>query len=484
MSISISEAQARLIYLDYHTRGNTMGTSAQEMGAIVSQYSDKIHTWQASVDSNQYEWDDSDYDQYIEDGREIGMEATGGHTRKDQAGDVAKATGDITAAAGGAVMSLAGGKIIGEVTKGVVADALATSAAKAVGTKVGGKAAEKLVEEGAKKAIEEGTKKGAETLTQKGAEQVGKNISSYIAIAIGVLVAATYWIKKPNKEGAKACEDIKNPLANAQGALQGSQAEMENMKTEMVQLSDEASSQNDNTNAQIADKKTEQDYYMSIYRSIKAKIDAGKKLSDDEKALYKVAAGKINNTGTNINNLVEENQLIISDINESMGTYQEGYDYAAETMGEAQGLVEYSASFDKQTKTLAYVEMISQGLNLASVGIALAKLAATIFMPSTWIAMAAGAGAMASSGIAMKEQADIAKNAGNTIEQREITEDINAATQDVYDVEIDNYAVLMEGTETLEVAVPTDIKTVDASVPKDSGSEDTKPKKVEKEKDK
>ena len=91
---------------------------------------------------------------------------------------------------------------------------------------------------------------------------------------------------------------------------------------------------------------------------------------------------------------------------------------------------------------------------------------------------------MASSGIAMKEQADIAKNAGNTIEQREITEDINAATQDVYDVEIDNYAVLMEGTETLEVAVPTDIKTVDASVPKDSGSEDTKPKKVEKEKDK
>lgn len=467
MSISISEAQARLIYLDYHTHGNTMGTSAQDMGAIVSQYSDKIHTWQASVDSNQYEWDDSDYDQYIEDGKEIGMKATGGHTRADQAGDVAKATGDITAAAGGAVMSLAGGKIIGDVTKSVAADALAKSA-----TKAGGKAAKKFLEEGGKK------------LSEKGVEQVGKNISSYIAIAIGVIVAATYWIKKPNKEGAKACEDIKNPLANAQGALQGSQAEMENMKTEMVQLSDEASSQNDNTNAQIADKKTEQDYYMSIYRSIKAKIDAGKKLSDDEKNLYKVAAGKINNTGTDINGLVEENQLIISDINESMGTYQEGYDYAAETMGEAQGLTDYSESFDKQTKTLAYVEMISQGLNLASVGIALAKLTATIFMPSTWIAMAAGAGAMVSSGFAMKEQADIAKNAGNTIEQREITEDLNAATQDVYDVEIDNYATLMEGTETLEVAIPTDIKTVDASVPKDSGSEDTKPKKVEKEKDK
>ena len=456
MSISISEAQARLIYLDYHTRGNTMGTSAQEMGAIVSQYSDKIHTWQASVDSNQYEWDDSDYYQYIEAGSKIGMEATGGHTRKDQADDAVKVAGETILAGVGAVGGFAMGKIVGK----------------------------KVTEEVAKNVVKETVKEGSKAAGKTATERAAAAFSSYFAITLAVITAAIYWIKKPNKEGAKACEDIKNPLANAQGALQGSQAEMENMKTEMVQLSDEASSQNDNTNAQIADKKTEQDYYMSIYRSIKAKIDAGKKLSDDEKALYKVAAGKINNTGTNINNLVEENQLIISDINESMGTYQEGYDYAAETMGEAQGLVEYSASFDKQTKTLAYVEMISQGLNLASVGIALAKLAATIFMPSTWIAMAAGAGAMASSGIAMKEQADIAKNAGNTIEQREITEDINAATQDVYDVEIDNYAVLMEGTETLEVAVPKDIKTVDASVPKDSGLEDTKPKKVEKEKDK
>ena len=455
MSISISEAQARLIYLDYHTRGNTMGTSAQEMGAIVSQYSDKIHTWQASVDSNQYEWDDSDYDQYIEDGREIGMEATGGHTRKDQADDVAKVAGETTLAGVGAVGGFAMGKIVGEVS---------------------GEVAKNVVKE----TVKEGSKAAGKTATERAAAA----FSSYFAITLAVITAAIYWIKKPNKEGAKACEDIQNPLTNAQGALQGSQAEMENMKTEMVQLSDEASYQNDNTNAQIADKKTEQDYYMSIYRSIKAKIDAGKKLSDDEKNLYKVAAGKINNAGTDINGLVEENQLIISDINESMGTYQEGYDYAAETMGEAQGLTDYSESFDKQTRTLAYVEIAAQTLNAGSALIACSKLLATAMLPWNWAMIAAGAAAAASSGVAVAEQTKFVTTAGKTIEQREITEDINAATQEVYDVEIDNYAVLMEGTETLEVAVPTDIKTVDASVPKDSGSEDTKPKKVEKEKDK
>ncbi len=464
MSISISEAQARLIYLDYHTRGNTLGTTPQKMGAIVSQYSDKIHTWQASVDSNQYEWDDSDYDQYIEDGKEIGMEATGGHTRKDQASDVAKATGD-------AVIS----------TAGTVGGFLGNAIGKATIKKTGETVAQTVGDVGVKKIGGEAAVKGSAEVAKKGA----KNLSAYIAIGLGIITAATYWIKKPNKEGAKACGDMYNTLVNTQGALQGSQAEMERMQTELVQLSEEASYQNDSTNAQIVDKKTEQDYYMSIYRSIKAKIDAGKNLSDDEKALYKVAAGKINNTGANINNLVEENQLVISDINESMGTYQEGYDYAAETMGEAQGLTEYTASFDKQTRTLSYVEGAAQTLNAGSTLIAAGRLMFTGGLAWWNYAIAAlGFVAAGSSTTAAKEQFSFAGTAGNTIEQREITEDINAATQDVYDVEIDNYAVLMEGTETLEVAVPTDTKTVDASVPKDSGSEDTKPKKVEKEKDK
>ena len=165
-----------------------------------------------------------------------------------------------------------------------------------------------------------------------------------------------------------------------------------------------------------------------------------------------------------------------------MGTYQEGYDYAAETMGEAQGLVEYSASFDKQTKSFANVEMVAQGINAANGMIAGLRLMVGPWW--NWVigiaSMAAGAGSIA----AVKEQGDIAKTAGDAVEIRKATDNINAATQDVYDVEIDNYAVLMEGTETLEVAVPTDTKTVDASVPKNSGSEDTKPKKVEKEKDK
>lgn len=420
MSISISEGQARLIYLDYHTRGNTMGTSAQEMGAIVSQYADRIHTWQASVDSNQYEWDDSDYDQYIEDGKEIGMEATDGHTRKDQVGDVVHSIGDATVSAGGAVGGLA-------------------------------------------------------------AKAAGASWSSILTIGIGIVVAASYWIKKPNKEGGDACGAVQNTLKNAQSALQGSQADMENMQSELVQLSDEASAMNDSTSQQIVDEKTEQEYYLSVYNSLKAKIASGKELTDGEKNLYKLAAKNINATGESINGLIEENQDEITDIYDSMGTYQEGYDYAAETIGEAQGLTDYTATFDKQTRSFAYVEGAAQTLNASVTGIA----AGALILKSgiawwNYVLAAAGLVAATSSGVAAKQQFDIAKTAGATIEQRQITEELNTATQEVYDVEIDNYAALMGGAENMEIAVPEENPTVEANLPaSQTKKEEPKKPKVE-----
>lgn len=462
MSISISEGQARLIYLDYHTRGNTMGTSAQEMGAIVSQYADKIHTWQASVDDNQYEWDDSDYDQYIDDGWKKGEEATGGHTRKDQAGDVAASTGHLIGAVGGAAATVA--------KEGII------EAGKNVGNIISKVTGKKVAEEGSKKIAEEAGKKAAETATKQTAEKLP--FSAYIGAILSIATYAAYLIKKPNKEGAKACETMQNTLQNTQGALQGSQADMQNMQSELIQLSDEASAKNDATNQDIEDKKTEQEYYLSVYNSLKAKIASGKELTDGEKNLYKLCAKNINASGENINDLVEENQDEITDIYDSMGTYQEEYDYAAETMGEAQGITEYTASFDKQTRSFAYVEGAAQILNAANGAISGARLMVGPWWQ--WIVGIASIAAGVGSGFAAKEQFSIAKTAGATIEQREITEELNTTTHEVYDVEIDNYAALMGATEELEVAVPDSNPTVDAGVPSSQAKkEEPKKPKVE-----
>ena len=61
-----SEAACRKAYLNYHCYGNTMNLTPQEMGEITSTWSNKISSWQVTVnqDINEYEFDDSEYEQY------------------------------------------------------------------------------------------------------------------------------------------------------------------------------------------------------------------------------------------------------------------------------------------------------------------------------------------------------------------------------------------------------------------------------------
>ena len=72
MSINInSEAWCRKAYLNYHCYGNSMNISADEMGEITKKWESKLNSWQATVsnDENQYEFDDSDYSSYKDNGK-------------------------------------------------------------------------------------------------------------------------------------------------------------------------------------------------------------------------------------------------------------------------------------------------------------------------------------------------------------------------------------------------------------------------------
>ena len=80
MAINInSEAFCRKAYLNYHCYGNTMGISAEDMGKITQAWSDRLSSWQATVssDENEYEFDDSEYAKYKSEGEQAGKEATG-----------------------------------------------------------------------------------------------------------------------------------------------------------------------------------------------------------------------------------------------------------------------------------------------------------------------------------------------------------------------------------------------------------------------
>ena len=128
--IITSEALCRRAYLDYHCYGNTLGTTPQEMGKIVSHWQDRVSSWQNSIpdDVNEYDFDDDDYDEYYDKGYNSGQDATG--YEKELADDATAVSGHGAAGAIGAASGAIGKAVVSNVAT-EAAKAAATEAAKA-----------------------------------------------------------------------------------------------------------------------------------------------------------------------------------------------------------------------------------------------------------------------------------------------------------------------------------------------------------------
>ena len=433
MSINInSEASCRRAYLNYHCQGNSMGITAEEMGEITQAWKDKLTSWQkcASNDENEYEFDDSEFENSKTKGRE--------QAEKDTGHDGSKG-GMITR---GVVDGVAGAAA-GVLTTGVLNGAL-QGTASSIGT-------------GLSKVCGETVAKGA---TSKGA---GAKASWIIGAPLALATGTAYMAKKPNKTEKEACDALQNTMTESQGALADQQSEMENMAGELVDLSDEANDYNEEANDNIEDQKTEYDSYMETYLELKEKAESGEPLTQEEKDLFEEVVGYLTETGELITETQEDTTDTVQDIYDDMETYQEGYDYAAETMGEVEGITDFAEGFDSATQTMCYVEAGAQTLNAASGAKAAfdaGKFAASggIFTAWAWGFAAMGAAGGVMSGIGATQQFSWAGEVGTEIGMRKDTQDLNTATHDMYDDEIDNYDGLMTGVEDLELEIPDDIE--------------------------
>ncbi len=110
--------------------------------------------------------------------------------------------------------------------------------------------------------------------------------------------------------------------------------------------------------------------YKASYEALKAKAESGEPLTEEEKALYQELVKYMTETGEGIAETQEETTDLVGELYEDMGSYQEGYDYAAETMGEVEGSTDYAASIDSTTRDQCYTEAVSQGLNAVSGAVA------------------------------------------------------------------------------------------------------------------
>lgn len=468
MAINInSEAYCRKAYLNYHCYGNTMGISAEDMGRITQAWGDRVKSWQATVssDENEYEFDDAEYARYRNEGEEAAKKATDGFDGK-KGKTIARGVADATLAAAGAV-----GKIV---TKKVVTKVATEAATKLVGQELTKEAAKGVVQKATAKATEKAAEEAAKKVTEETAKQAGKNIGKsagcIVGCVVGAATAAAYWIKNPNKDEKVACDKLQGEMTGAQGALAEVQGEMECMSDEIISLSDEANYINEETNSEIEEEKSEYDMYMQTYLAIQEKIDAGEPLNDSEKELYKEVLGYLSEIGASIEEMSEDTTDEVADLYDEISTYQDGYDVAAETMGEIEGLTDYAASFDTTTQVMCYVEGGAQTLNAASSAksayeaFALAASGSWAFGATAWAYAfgVMGAAAAVSSGIGAGQQFKWAGEVGTEIEMRKVTQDLNLDTMDIYTEEVDAYDGFMQGVEDLELEIPDDLEAPEA----------------------
>ena len=477
-----SQSYAYKCWYNYNYGNNTMGISAKDMGEITQTWNSQLSNWRATAldDENAYEIEDDDFSTAKMNGKNQAKEAAGGYSGNTSGAIARGAVDGVIGAAGTLAMYTAGGKAIANGVGNAVFGKLAKNAAEKVVGETGKKAAkaagEKVLKEQLNEVGKKAAKKAAKDAAQKAGENAGiestekatKEVGSWsIAAPLALATAVAYQAKKPNKDAKEACDDLQDEMNNATAALGDAQNDMSDMRDEIETLSDDAQVANEDANGEIEDKKSEYDFYKASYDALMEKVNSGEQLTDDEKELLKELVPIMQQLGIDITDTQEETTDTVGEIYEEMGTYQEGYDNAAETVAEVQGLTDYAESFDDATRTMCYVEAGAQTLNAASGGQAAIKATAAAtaslgFNAWAWACAAMGATATAISGVGAAEQFKWAGKVGTEIGMRKDTQDLNAATNDIYAESIDIYDGQMDVVNDLEIEMPDDLADPEA----------------------
>ena len=504
-----SQSYAYKCWYNYNYGNNTMKISAKDMGEITQTWNSELKNWRANAenDDNKYEIEDDDYSTAKLNGKESAKDKTGydggtGGTKARGIGDAVSSIGNVVSTYIGKkvatkiatkVATQQASKIISNVGANVVASGTAkTLMGKAI-SKTATKVAEKATTEAAEKATKAvatatAGKTGMQALQAKAAAEMtvgkeaadkaaketgaqvgkdaGKSVGCIVGCTLGLASGVAYMAKKPNKDEKEACKELQNTMRDSQASLQMAQEDMTSAGDEIVDLSDQAIAYNEDANSNIEDKKTEYDMYKTSYDALMNKAKANETLSEDEKLLLKELVPVMQQLGLDIEDISNDTTDSVGEIYDEMGTYQDTYDNAAETMGEVQGVTDYAESFDEATRTMCYVEGAAQTLNAASSAkssyeaFALASSGSWAFGATAWAYAfgVMGVSGAAMSGVGVKEQFDWANKVSDEIDLRKETQDFNATSLEMYDENIDVYQGQLEGVEDLEMEIPEDME--------------------------
>ena len=303
----------------------------------------------------------------------------------------------------------------------------------------------------------------------------GKFISNpFVSAVIGaVLLANSIMLKAlaPNKEQAQACDDLQSTMQDSQSELEDQQGILSDTTNEIVDSTDELSKASEETNKQTETKQKEYERLQQEYQALQEKYQAsktgGEPLTEAEKARYEQLSGVLGTKFEELQQVKVDGDAAVEEAQEAVEEQQEVYDDTAMKIEEVQEITDFQSEFDEATVDNAKFVKTSAKIGIVgAAGVVASGIQGVLTAGLNFAQYAAGGVAIATGGASgiilsgvVKDQGDYQSRAEAGVDTRHATEDVNTATSELYDEELDNYAGSIDLIDEIEITESTATET-------------------------
>lgn len=448
-------------YINHYYGNNTKGISQDDIKEIEKRYRSQLKAWdvEGTKDQNTYEIEDEAPNQ-----------------KRPSSRSGADLMGAMATSMGGVVATHAANQAaINGITKAGGVFCNGTPTASAMGSQ----------------AFAEVGPGGASTTTAT-AQQANNTaaIGFMVECTLGLATGVLYQASKPNKDEHKELMELETQMQDYLANLDSEQEIMAEDAETIESISEDAEVVGEDSAESLEQLQKEYEEKLARQEELKAKIDSGEPLTEEESAEYEQLGVDLSALSEKISEITEDSTDEIENIAEDAETVQEDLETTADTVENIQTTADYAESFDKGTQTMCIMESVAQGLNVASStkgavsAFTFAQSGAALFGSTLWANAfgAMGVAGAAMSAVGMAEQIKMSVDIGKEIDVRKEVQslntevsDIQAETADALADATDNIDEITTGIEDTEV--PETPETTE--VPVEPEEKDKKPEEEE-----
>ena len=281
-------------------------------------------------------------------------------------------------------------------------------------------------------------------------------ISASVTLAVGILYMAT----QPNKDEARALNELKEMMLSQKEELAVSQQELEQLEAVLIDKAANAHNIQNDGDKKIEEKQKEYDMLMAAYLEIMDKVNNGEPISEEDKATLKAIGENIQALGEEIAELQDSVNSSIGDVNDDISDTEDTYAVKSDEISNSLATTDYAADFDETTKTLASLEIAAQSMNALQGTAVGAYLAVMGSAPFCWYMLAFAALALTGAGLstsAIVQQSHVLNDVNKELDVRHETQDAISDTTNIFEASYDVYDQSLSEVGDITFEIPENL---------------------------